>query len=101
VKRVLADIARREEQIAVMQADIDRRNNQLADLGNRLQRLMDDYANAQSIVVQQRARIDALEIGCAQRDQKIDALMGSTSWRITAPLRAIKRWWLSILFKIR
>jgi uncharacterized coiled-coil protein SlyX len=100
VKRVLSDIARREEKVAAMQADIDKRNNQLMELGNRLQQLTGDYASAQNVVVQLGARIDALEIGCALRDQKIDALRGSTSWRLTAPLRAIKQWWLRVLGRL-
>ena len=57
------------------------------------------------------ARIGALESMLVQRDQRtvmlvkeidqcnheISTLKGSLSWRVTAPLRAIKRWWLNIV----
>ena len=37
-------------------------------------------------------RMDTLMDTVTRRDRRIDAIMASTSWRITAPLRAIRSW---------
>ena len=67
----------------------DRQLDALTERVNRRDRRIDTLTAS---VAGRDRRIDALADTVRQRDRRLEAVLGSTSWRITAPLRAIRSW---------
>ena len=61
------------------------RDGRIAGLTNRLD-------TARRTAAERDERIVTLSEAVEQRDRRIATLLGSTSWRLTAPLRALGAW---------
>ena len=76
-------VADRDRKLTVVSELLSERDRQVADRDVEIESLKDAVAD-------RNERIGALDQAIFARDSQIDAILGSTSWRITRPLRDLK-----------
>ena len=74
-----------------LSSEISTRNRTVRDLESRTAKLTSDLRNQQATIKTREATIKTREAAIGARDAAIRALLESTSWRITAPLRVLSR----------
>jgi hypothetical protein len=80
------ELARAEARI---EADLLRR--QLAGLHGELESAQQQHAHARAERDSARQQVERLTSDLAHRQRQYDVILSSTSWRITAPVRAVAR----------
>ncbi len=76
-------VADRDIQLASVSRSLSERDQQIADLDGQI-------AERDSQIADQDAHIESLDRTIVERDNQIEAIYGSTSWRVTRPLRVVK-----------
>lgn len=84
-------IAKRDEQIAEFNQAIAERDETIFDLNQAIAERDGQIASLNQVVNGHAAAIMAIKDQLAASNHRIDELVSSTSWRLTAPLRAIVR----------
>jgi len=64
----------------------------LAEWDGHIESLTDSLEAERRTATVRKARIDALTETVRRRDRRIGTILGSTSWRLTAPVRALGSW---------
>ena len=85
-----AQIAERGAQIAERDAQIAERDTQIAERDTQIAERDTQIAERDTQIAERDARIESLDRAIVERDSQIEAIYGSTSWRITRPLRVLK-----------
>ena len=85
-------IAERERQIAERDRTIIDRNDVIESLNGTIDELRDDIDDLQQEVKTRDGHIHNLAAARTELQDHIAALEGSTSWRITAPMRKVGNW---------
>ena len=80
----------RDRQIARRNTQIARRNTQIAERNTQIAERDTQIAERDTQIAERDARIESLDRAIVERDSQIEAIYGSTSWRITRPLRFLK-----------
>ena len=83
-------IAERNTQIAERDTQIAERDTQIAERDTRIAERDTRIAERDTRIAERDARIESLDRAIVERDSQIEAIYGSTSWRITRPLRFLK-----------
>ena len=94
--RLNADLTKRRDRIDALEEETARLNADLTKRRDRIDALEEETARLNADLTKRRDRIDALEEETARlnadltkRDAIIDELYNSSSWKMTAPLRAV------------
>ena len=97
-RRPAEERAFRSYAIALHTAEIDLSNQldaarrTLAERDRHIKTLTDGLEAERHTATMRKARIDALSETVRRRDRRIEAMLGSRSWRLTAPVRALGSW---------
>ena len=83
-------IAERDTQIAERDTQIAERDTQIAERDTQIAERDTQIAERDTQIAERDARIESLDRAIVERDTQIEAIYGSTSWRITRPLRFLK-----------
>ena len=83
-------IAAQHNRIGTLSATLAERDGQIAAQHNRIGTLSTTLAERDGRVAVQDGRIGMLNETLVERDGQIAAMLGSTSWRVTRPLREVK-----------
>ena len=78
--------------IDTLEKTVSYRDRQIDALTERVNRRNQRIAALRDGVARRDERINALTDTVRQRDRRIEGILGSASWRFTAPLRAIRAW---------
>jgi glycosyltransferase involved in cell wall biosynthesis len=92
----------RDEQISDLKQAVAERDEQIADLKQAVAGRDGQIASLTQDVDDRDRQIENLNQAVAERDRHIVELLSTTSWRLTAPLRMIKKFWRMLsLFVMR
>ena len=83
-------IAERDTQIAEQDTRIAEQDTRIAERDTRIAERDTRIAERDARIAERDARIESLDRAIVERDSQIEAIYGSTSWRITRPLRSLK-----------
>ena len=100
-------LATRDSEIAELNARIGTlgdalatRDSEIAELNARIGTLGDALATRDSEIAELNARIGTLGDALATRDNEINNIYASTSWRVTLPLRNLRRMQIALTRKV-
>ena len=83
-------MADRDRKLTSVSRLLTERDRQVADRDSRLVALTESLNEREQQVIERDARIESLDRTVVERDSQIETIYGSTSWRITRPLRLLK-----------
>jgi hypothetical protein len=87
----IAEVERRDAEFGALQAQLHRAQTKAEEMTAELQRRSKEISELRTRVGALEARVTEMARTQATANEKISALLRSTSWRVTAPLRAVGR----------
>ena len=94
-------VVERDGQIGELRQTLAARDARVEELDRAVVERDGQIGELRQALVARDARVEELDRAAVERDRQIGELYGSTSWRITAPLRRLRRSSRLVLAKIR
>ena len=94
-------LTKRDEQIQGLNQALTERDEQIQGLNQALTERDEQIQGLNQALTERDEQIQGLNQALTERDEQIQGLYGSTSWRITAPLRHLRRSSQLVLVKTR
>lgn len=91
VESVSSSLAEMGSRLAESEARLVQTESRLAESESRLARLTAELSRRQAELKAQHEEVGRLQTELASHREWLEAIQGSASWRLTAPLRAVKR----------
>lgn len=89
------DLAAAEEDLAAAGHQLEAHKVEIAEHERRSTALEAELERKNVQIAASRETIHDLQVDVDERNQRIDSFLASMSWRITSPLRGVKRWLLA------
>ena len=83
----------RDGQISDLKQTVDERDGQISDLKQTVDERDGEIASLTQAFDDRDRHIENLNQALAERERHIEELLSTSSWRLTAPLRMIKKYW--------
>ncbi len=90
IKSLDRAVVERDSQIADLDEAVRKRDQRVADRDSRLASVTRSLTERDAQLTEREAQIKSLDRAVVERDSQIEAIYGSTSWRVTRPLRVLK-----------